>query len=583
LIRWPTKLYAAHIAAILVAVALSWPSFGTAVEDNPVANPVELVETTTGVSGAGIALDEESGFHVFWTDSTGRALYRAGALGLMSVQQEIKIRNGIYVCADPTVAMTATRGAAMAWSAYQKGALDAWDIFYINSSLTFPLRITADAIPDVNPSLGTDGDQLYIVWARHDTLPEISYVVATPQRPTSLPLRLSLHDDITVDPSVAVGPKGTAWVAWTVLSPEGANVWVAGLRGDSIMSPPLPIRQGDAVDTKPSITVDTDGRPHVVWQSGDEVGSILYSYGILDTDGRAVGFIPPVEIARRNGRNPHIAILSDAIIQVCWEDTAAQTMKIASLVAPGALTLISPRYEPSQAIVDRGLVETQSGSLIALYVGIAPATGSQGIWIAPFGEAPSEGLIDRLEATANQDGSVRLSWHGDPTGIDRYVVKRRTGGVPVTATAGEIRTASTPGWTFSYIDSSVAAGRYIYIIQAIGRDGRNVLSREVFVNAAPSPTEVGLRTVPNPFNPRVRVEFISPYEGDVRVDVFDVSGRLVRTLVRGEIESGTLMIVWDGRDHVGRLAASGVYVIRASVVSKSGLIARRTTSVTLLR
>jgi hypothetical protein len=65
---------------------------------------------------------------------------------------------------------------------------------------------------------------------------------------------------------------------------------------------------------------------------------------------------------------------------------------------------------------------------------------------------------------------------------------------------------------------------------------------------------------PNPFNPRTTVAFELPAEARVRLRVFDMSGRLVRTLLDGEVRgAGEHHAVWDGLDAHGRAAAAGVY------------------------
>lgn len=53
-----------------------------------------------------------------------------------------------------------------------------------------------------------------------------------------------------------------------------------------------------------------------------------------------------------------------------------------------------------------------------------------------------------------------------------------------------------------------------------------------------------------------------PTATDVIVDVHDLRGTLVRRLHSGRLEGGTRTLVWDGRDSGGRLAASGVYLVR---------------------
>ena len=71
-----------------------------------------------------------------------------------------------------------------------------------------------------------------------------------------------------------------------------------------------------------------------------------------------------------------------------------------------------------------------------------------------------------------------------------------------------------------------------------------------------------LIAAPNPFNPSTTVRFDLPESGAVRLVVYDVTGRLVRTLLHGHVAAGAHSVVWDGLDTGGRSAASGVYVVR---------------------
>ncbi len=78
----------------------------------------------------------------------------------------------------------------------------------------------------------------------------------------------------------------------------------------------------------------------------------------------------------------------------------------------------------------------------------------------------------------------------------------------------------------------------------------------------------GVRVVPNPFNPRTEIYFSLGQSDDVTVDVYDVTGRLVRTLHRGILPSGEHAVRWDGRDDKGRGLASGVYFTRVATEAK---------------
>ncbi|MBK7048327.1 MAG: hypothetical protein IPH48_17870 [bacterium] len=67
---------------------------------------------------------------------------------------------------------------------------------------------------------------------------------------------------------------------------------------------------------------------------------------------------------------------------------------------------------------------------------------------------------------------------------------------------------------------------------------------------------------PNPFNPLTTIEFDLSALGSTRLDVYDLHGRLVRTLLNEQLEAGHHEVRWDGIDAQGRRMASGVYLYK---------------------
>jgi spore coat protein A len=67
---------------------------------------------------------------------------------------------------------------------------------------------------------------------------------------------------------------------------------------------------------------------------------------------------------------------------------------------------------------------------------------------------------------------------------------------------------------------------------------------------------------PNPFNPMTRIRFSLNGDRQVALRVYDVAGRLVRTLVERELTSGEHVVTWDGRSDAGVQSPSGVYFYR---------------------
>ncbi|HOF60271.1 MAG TPA: right-handed parallel beta-helix repeat-containing protein [Candidatus Latescibacteria bacterium] len=88
------------------------------------------------------------------------------------------------------------------------------------------------------------------------------------------------------------------------------------------------------------------------------------------------------------------------------------------------------------------------------------------------------------------------------------------------------------------------------------------------------PVEFALeQNTPNPFNPTTTIRFGLPVEGRVQLVVYDVTGRVIRTLVDNQMEAGVHAVTWDGRDAVGRDAASGTYIYR--LVAPNGVLVKR--------
>ena len=67
---------------------------------------------------------------------------------------------------------------------------------------------------------------------------------------------------------------------------------------------------------------------------------------------------------------------------------------------------------------------------------------------------------------------------------------------------------------------------------------------------------------PNPFNPVTVIAFGVPRTGPVKLEIFDLRGRRIATLVDGTITAGYHEIRWDGSDDWDRAAGSGVYMAR---------------------
>ena len=67
---------------------------------------------------------------------------------------------------------------------------------------------------------------------------------------------------------------------------------------------------------------------------------------------------------------------------------------------------------------------------------------------------------------------------------------------------------------------------------------------------------------PNPFNPETTISFNIPRSGIVSLDIFNIRGQKVKTLLNGHQDAGQHNVVWNGRDDNGNGVASGVYLYK---------------------
>jgi len=74
---------------------------------------------------------------------------------------------------------------------------------------------------------------------------------------------------------------------------------------------------------------------------------------------------------------------------------------------------------------------------------------------------------------------------------------------------------------------------------------------------------------PNPFNPSTTIRYDLPKTGHMNLVVYDLQGRLIRTLVSEQKEAGYQSVVWDGRDDNGSMLPSGMYFYQLSAGSFS--------------
>jgi hypothetical protein len=67
---------------------------------------------------------------------------------------------------------------------------------------------------------------------------------------------------------------------------------------------------------------------------------------------------------------------------------------------------------------------------------------------------------------------------------------------------------------------------------------------------------------PNPFNATTQIRFDLPKSSHVKLEIFNVLGQKVKTLVDEELQAGYKQVTWDGKDQRGNLVSTGIYFYR---------------------
>jgi hypothetical protein len=123
-------------------------------------------------------------------------------------------------------------------------------------------------------------------------------------------------------------------------------------------------------------------------------------------------------------------------------------------------------------------------------------------------------------------------------------------------------------WNYLYVrnDHSLGIHNPKYVVSLLQRSITLVTGVE-FEHTPDIPLEFALnQNYPNPFNPTTRITFSIPEQADVTLEIFDITGRKVATLLNEALTTGTYHVTWDGRNHSGLSVSSGIYLytIRAN-------------------
>lgn len=223
-------------------------------------------------------------------------------------------------------------------------------------------------------------------------------------------------------------------------------------------------------------------------------------------------------------------------------------------------TFVSPTRNDATApdVADETYLVTAHTTYPSIYGVSAPMEGYSTDNLAP-------GMPQNLAGQQTAPSTVHMTWSPNTeSDFWHYAVYKGPDASFVPGTGNRIGVPTNPAF-----DDAAFDGSY-YKVSAIDRHGNESLFAQLapgqVVGVTPG-TQPEARSffgpcAPNPFATATTLRFGMREAGDVRLEVFDLTGRRVRTLVSGTRPAGEHSVSWNGRDERGALARPGLYLVR---------------------
>jgi hypothetical protein len=175
--------------------------------------------------------------------------------------------------------------------------------------------------------------------------------------------------------------------------------------------------------------------------------------------------------------------------------------------------------------------------------------------------------LTSFNASAN-NGNVTLNWStATETNNKGFEIERKSAGSEyqkVGYVAGYGTTTQPKSYTFT--DNKLDEGKYTYRLRQIDLNGATGYSNEVEVDVTP-PTAFSLaQNYPNPFNPTTLIQYSIPADLHVKLNVYNLLGEKVMTLVDGLQKAGNHEVNFNAID-----LASGVYFYKLEAGAQSSI------------
>ena len=330
-------------------------------------------------------------------------------------------------------------------------------------------------------------------------------------------------------------------------------------------------------ETLSAVVSDGAGGVFVVW--------LVAAAGIkiqrLNSSGAGVWSSTPLS-ATSNNNVPVIAADGTGGVVVAWAGGGTFTQRVSStgvrqwsppstgvpLSISGTQPAIISDGAGGATIVWR---DFRSGTNFNIYAQQMSSLGVA-LWTVD-GEPVCTATADQLAPMIVSDGATGsiISWYdlrqSNATGSDIYVQRLNSSGASQWTLDGLALCTVTNDQDFPTIASDGAGGAFV-----AWQDRRSGTNEDIYaqrigtggtaLSVPPTRTTRSIiRAWPNPFSDRVQMEFALPAGAWVRMQVCDISGRMVRDLGSGFLPGGSHGLTWDGRTSDGGRVREGIYFV----------------------
>ena len=389
-------------------------------------------------------------------------------------------------------------------------------------------RLTFQKNEDIRPTIFASTKRgLWLAWcSARDGNWEIYCKRSTDGGTTwSSPWRLTNQLQHDLDPTIAEDEKGNIVVAWSSRYNKAYEIFSKVFDGMS-WSAEENLTRSKSNDMNPYLARGPEDRMMLAWCS-DRAGG---GYEIFLSIHHDTGWTPPVRMTRHylNDYYPALITLPGNKVMLAWQRGNPDK----------SATIWSRFYDGGTWTEEEPLIDGASSRRLNYVAGFGDADGT--LWLT-YTEFNKKVLLRR------RDKGV---W-------SREVPLPETGGVNQYSRL----TKTADGWIWIAYYSTRDGNTDIYA-QRSRYPVLTGVSRPV--DRAPTGVLLG-GSFPNPARPTTRIGFHLPRDGKIRLEVYDLLGRIVRVLASGIERRGSHVVTWDGRDDNGVPVEPGVYFYRLSM------------------